>query len=210
VALSEFDRDLLTRCLAPSAGAWEEFVDRYIGLTYHTIRQTAKSRSSQISSHDEEDYAAEVFLQIIKNDFAVLRRFRGNSSLATYLSIIIRRIVVREFVNNRHPRIADSNSPNATGETENGEGEQSKVYAFKIPLDQTAPLQDQQPLPEDQAADREVVANILNQLVGKEREVVEMYHLEGRTYYEISRITGLPENSIGPTLSRARARLRQR
>ena len=207
MALSEFDRDLLTRCLAPSAGAWEEFVDRYIGLTYHTIRQTAKSRSSQISSHDEEDYAAEVFLQIIKNDFAVLRRFRGNSSLATYLSIIIRRIVVREFVNKRHPRIQNSN---ANGETENGEGEQSKVYAFKIPLDQTAPLQDQQPLPEDQAADREAVANILNQLVGKEREVVEMYHLEGRTYYEISRITGLPENSIGPTLSRARARLRQR
>ena len=207
MALSEFDRNLLTRCIARSAGAWEEFVDRYIGLTYHTIRQTAKSRSSQISSHDEEDYAAEVFLQIIKNDFAVLRRFRGNSSLATYLAIIIRRIVVREFVNKRHPRIQNSN---ANGETENGEGEQSKVYAFKIPLDQTAPLQDQQPLPEEQAADRDAVANILNQLVGKEREVVEMYHLEGRTYYEISRITGLPENSIGPTLSRARARLRQR
>ena len=207
MALSEFDRDLLTRCIARSAGAWEEFVDRYIGLTYHTIRQTAKSRTSQISSHDEEDYAAEVFLQIIKNDFAVLRRFRGNSSLATYLAIIIRRIVVREFVNKRHPRIQNSN---ANGETENGEGEQSKVYAFKIPLDQTAPLQDQQPLPEEQAADRDAVANILNQLVGKEREVVEMYHLEGRSYYEISRITGLPENSIGPTLSRARARLRQR
>ncbi|MBT4694144.1 MAG: sigma-70 family RNA polymerase sigma factor [Planctomycetaceae bacterium] len=207
MALSEFDRNLLTRCIARSAGAWEEFVDRYIGLTYHTIRQTAKSRTSQISSHDEEDYAAEVFLQIIKNDFAVLRRFRGNSSLATYLAIIIRRIVVREFVNKRHPRIQNSN---ANGETENGEGEQSKVYAFKIPLDQTAPLQDQQPLPEEQAADRDAVANILNQLVGKEREVVEMYHLEGRTYYEISRITGLPENSIGPTLSRARARLRQR
>lgn len=208
MALSEFDRDLLTRCLARSAGAWEEFVDRYIGLTYHTIRQTAKSRSSQISSHDEEDYAAEVFLQIIQNDYAVLRRFRGNSSLATYLSIIIRRIVVREFVKKRHPRIPNSDSSNANGEAENGEGEQSKVYAFKIPLDQTAPLQDQQPLPEEQAADREAVANILNQLVGKEREVVEMYHLEGRTYNEISRITGLPENSIGPTLSRARARLR--
>ena len=210
MALSEFDRDLLSRCLARSADAWEEFVDRYIGLTYHTIRQTAKSRSTQISSHDEEDYAAEVFLQIIKNDFSVLRRFRGKSSLATYLSIIIRRIVVREFVKKRHPRISDSNSSNTSGETDNGEGEPSKVYAFKIPLDQTAPLQDQQPLPADQAADREAVANILNQLVGKERDIVQMYHLEGRTYYEISRITGLPENSIGPTLSRARARLRQR
>jgi RNA polymerase sigma-70 factor (ECF subfamily) len=36
-----------------------------------------------------------------------------------------------------------------------------------------------------------------------------MYHLEGKTYDEISRKTGVPENSIGPTLSRARAKMRR-
>ncbi|MEC7564076.1 MAG: sigma-70 family RNA polymerase sigma factor [Planctomycetota bacterium] len=205
MALSEFDRDLLHRCLTGAASAWEEFVDRYVGLTYHTIRQTAKSRSSRISPQDEEDYAAEVFLQIIQNDFAVLRRFRGNSSLATYLSVIIRRIVVREFVKKRHPRITPTE-----GDADVGEDEQSKVYAFKLSLDQTTPIQDKQPLPEDQMADREAVAQMLNQLAGTERDVVQMFHLEGRTYREISRMTGLPENSIGPTLSRARTRLRQR
>jgi RNA polymerase sigma-70 factor (ECF subfamily) len=37
-----------------------------------------------------------------------------------------------------------------------------------------------------------------------------MYHLEGKTYQEISRSVGMPENSVGPMLSRARAKLRRR
>ena len=39
-------------------------------------------------------------------------------------------------------------------------------------------------------------------------KIVRQYHLEGRSYREISAGLGVPENSIGPTLSRARARLR--
>jgi RNA polymerase sigma-70 factor (ECF subfamily) len=35
-----------------------------------------------------------------------------------------------------------------------------------------------------------------------------MYHLDGKTYQEISGVTGMPTNSVGPMLSRARAKLR--
>ncbi len=34
------------------------------------------------------------------------------------------------------------------------------------------------------------------------------FHLEGRSYREISAILGIPENTIGPTLTRASERLR--
>jgi RNA polymerase sigma-70 factor (ECF subfamily) len=43
----------------------------------------------------------------------------------------------------------------------------------------------------------------------EEAEVVRLYHLEGKSYHEISAHVGIPENSIGPTLSRARARMRR-
>jgi RNA polymerase sigma-70 factor, ECF subfamily len=43
-----------------------------------------------------------------------------------------------------------------------------------------------------------------------EARIVRQYHIEGRTYREISAGLGVPENSIGPTLTRARARLRSR
>jgi RNA polymerase sigma-70 factor (ECF subfamily) len=36
-----------------------------------------------------------------------------------------------------------------------------------------------------------------------------MYHLEGKSYQEISRLVGIPENSVGPTLSRAREKMRR-
>ena len=42
-----------------------------------------------------------------------------------------------------------------------------------------------------------------------EAMVVKLFHLEGRSYREISSGLGIPENSIGPTLSRAREKLRQ-
>ena len=39
--------------------------------------------------------------------------------------------------------------------------------------------------------------------------MVRMYHIEGKSYYEISVAVGMSENSIGPLLSRARNRMRQ-
>ena len=47
------------------------------------------------------------------------------------------------------------------------------------------------------------------QLPGAEAQVVRLYHLEGKSYHEISSTVGMPENSIGPILSRARNKMRR-
>src|SRR6185295_15704777 len=98
VALSDIDRQLLQRCLARHPRAWEDFVDRFLGLVVHVVTHTAHARSIQVSPHDLEDLASEVFVAILADDFAVLRRFRGQSSLATYLTVIARRVVVKELL----------------------------------------------------------------------------------------------------------------
>jgi RNA polymerase sigma-70 factor (ECF subfamily) len=64
--------------------------------------------------------------------------------------------------------------------------------------------------PIQRIADREEVGRMLSDLGGQEADVVRMYHLEGKTYQEISRTVGMPENSVGPLLTRARAKLRRR
>jgi RNA polymerase sigma factor (sigma-70 family) len=89
---------LLQRCLHHEAGAWNDFVDRYLGLIYHVVRHTAHLRSVVLSPEDTEDMAAEVLLQLVGNDYAVFRQFQGHSSLATYLTVIARRICVHELV----------------------------------------------------------------------------------------------------------------
>jgi len=53
------------------------------------------------------------------------------------------------------------------------------------------------------------VRRMLVNLPAGEAEVVKQFHLEGRSYREISSQLGIPENTIGPTLTRARQKLRR-
>lgn len=181
VALSEVDRGLLERCLARKPRSWEDFVDRYMGLFVHVINHTAQARSVRITQQDRDDLCAEIFVAVIRDDFAVLRNFRGQSSLATYLTVIARRVVVREMIRQKTPtRLGD-----VAGE---------QIAAAGVA--------------EQRLTDREEVERLLNTLDGDEAVVVRLYHLEGKSYQEISSSVGMPENSIGPTLSRARQKMR--
>ncbi len=62
---------------------------------------------------------------------------------------------------------------------------------------------------EQRVSDREEVERLLEELDGAEAQVVRLYHLEGKSYQEISSAVGMPENSVGPTLSRARRKMRR-
>jgi len=186
VVLSEIDRKLLQRCLNRKPHAWEDFVDRFLGLAVHVIRHTAKSRSIRVNPQDEEDLAAEFFLAVVNDDFAVLRRFRGDSSLATYLTVVARRIVVRELLKRK----------TASGLKDSAERQAEAAVAA---LEQ----------PEERIDNREEVERLIQGLNRIEADIVRLYHLEGKSYQEISSTVGMPENSIGPTLSRARAKMRQ-
>lgn len=184
MALSEIDRNLLERCLTRKPRSWEDFVDRFLGLVVHVVNHTAQCRSIRLTSQDREDLAAEVFLTLVSSDFSVLRRFRGDSSLATYLTVVSRRVVVRELLK-RKTTSSLSEAANVPA-SDNGDSR-----------------------PEERISNHEEVAHLLSGLQGKEADVIRMYHLEGKSYQEISSECGVPENSIGPTLSRARAKMRQ-
>ena len=56
----------------------------------------------------------------------------------------------------------------------------------------------------------EEVAKLLRKLPSKERSVVKLYYLEGRSYEEISSVLDIPVNSIGPILTRARKKLEEK
>ena len=182
MALSEIDRSLLQRCLARKSRAWEDFVDRFMGLVVHVVNHSAQTRSLRITAEDREDLVAQVFLSVVKDDMSVLRHFRGESSLATYLTVVARRVVVTELLKHKGS-LAAHVTPDHTASSDNG--------------------------PEQRFDDREEVERLLDQLEGAEAEVVRMYHLEGKSYQEISSAVGMPENTVGPTLSRARRKMRR-
>jgi len=182
VTLSDIDRNLLERCLAQKPRAWADFVDRFMGLVVHVINHSARCRSIRLSPDDREDLAADVFLALVHDDLAVLRRFRGQSSLATYLTVVARRVVVHSMLERK-----------STSQLRDG--------------DVSAAQSGEQP--EARISNQEEVERLLGELESTEAAIVRMYHLEGKSYQEISSSVGMPEGSIGPTLSRARTKMRQ-
>ena len=62
-------------------------------------------------------------------------------------------------------------------------------------------LPDRQPSVEERLGNQEEVQRLLGGLQGTEAQVVRLYHLEGKSYQEISAVVGMPENSIGPILT---------
>lgn len=187
MALTEIDRRLLKRCLVNEPGAWKDFVDRFMGLFVHVVNHTAYARSVRLSLEDIDDLTADVFLALMKDDFVVLRNFRGKSSLATYLTVIARRVVVKEISRRRMSEAMGHVTARGSAFVQQG-----ATGDTQIRIDNS-----------------ETVQRMLENLSDQESQVVKMFHLEGRSYTEISDTVGMPVNSIGPTLTRVRERLKR-
>ena len=97
VGLIARDRDLIRRCLHHEAGAWNDFVERFLGLIYHVVQHTADLRSFPLKPEDKEDVAAQVLLRHRRERLRRPAQFRGSSSLAAYLTVIARRACVTEL-----------------------------------------------------------------------------------------------------------------
>ena len=183
MALSQYDRDLIQRCLTVPDSGWEDFVDRFAGLISSIVRRVSSTRQFSLSDADHDDLVAEVFVKLVGNDFAILRGFRGESSLATYLTVVARRIVAREI------------------------SRQAKNLTLEQDLD--AVVDQGTESPEDGFEDRlDQLRQLLTNLSDQERKVVELFHFQGKSYQQIHEELDIPMNSIGPTLSRARLKMR--
>ncbi len=183
--LREIDRELLDRCQRKEPGAWNDFVDRYMGLIYHVIHHVSHARSVVLSPADIEDLAAETFLAIVDDDYAVLRRFKGMSSLPTYLTVIARRVSIREMVKRQR------------------EAELGHTHAHRSNISEDPSSEVEAILSADE------VHRLLEKLSGRDAEAVRLYHLQYLNYREIAKQLGISENSVGPILNRARQQLRK-
>lgn len=180
------DRDLLKRCLNREPGSWNDFVDRFLSLIYHVIGYTAHLRSFRLNPEDVEDIAAEILFKIVANDFRLLREFRGDASLATYLTVVSRRICIQELIRRQKAKEALARGDH------------------RVPNEEL----EEEPAAQKGVESLDEVEKLLRRLSGREREIVRLYYLEGRTYEEISTATNVPVNTIGALLSRARKKLR--
>lgn len=183
--VSAADRRLIDACLAGDGPGWEAFIDRFAGLFAAVVAATARHGGRGLPPADREDLVAEMVLACLGNNAAVLRSFAGRSSLATYLTVIARRVALRQF------RRESTTTPRRS-DPRPGDALAARPAEASLRID-----------------DRDQIETLLDKLDRDEARLVRLHHLEARSYSEISRATGLPLGSIGPALSRARAKLRQ-
>lgn len=186
---SNDDLLLVRRLVAGDGSAWQSLVNGYQRLVLARILATARELNQGLGSADAEDLCAEVFSQLVRDDFAALKRFEGRSTLATWLCVVTRRIVLRRLVVARR----EPSQP-----------------AAQVPVLEMLPG----PASEEPLRviigeeDRKRLAVAIARLSERHRELARLFYMEGRSYREISELLGISMNSIGPTLGRIQEKLR--
>ena len=185
--LTNHDRKLLTDLLNGQSGAWKLFVDRYTPLVLQVIQHTAHAHSLKLNADDVEDLCADTMTELLVRDMAALRTFRGRCSLATFLGVIARRIVVRKLAEHRFSSaMGHLNAHRAAVDFASSENSSIR-----------------------QLEHRDQVESLLSKLPDEPKRIVKWLFFEELSYREIAQRLGKPLNSIGPIVSRLRLLLQR-
>ncbi len=182
------DRRLVDRLLSRDSAAWQAFLEDYGRLVRARVGDVARSFGFSSDSTEIDDATADVFSSLVANDLATLRAYAGRSSLVTYLAVIATRCATRNFARKRYEARNHSNFE-AVGTLSS---ERSDPAGRML-----------------QAETRQRVQALLAGLPEKQRDVVRLFHLEGQSYAAISHALDMPIGSVGVTLRRAEAKLRE-
>jgi RNA polymerase sigma-70 factor (ECF subfamily) len=174
------EKELIDRCVARDEAAWSELLRRYQPVLRSLARQALHSIRRSARDHDVEDVVSGVLEALVGNDFRVLRSFRWQCSFETWLRVMVRTVCVRG-VRRKEVDLEDLPSP---------EGEDLPVERL---LSQET---------------RGIVRRALDELPARERVVLSMFFIDGRTYQEISSQLGLAMGTVATIIARTRIKLR--
>ena len=176
-------------------GAWNDFVDRYLGLIYHVVHHTAHLAQQLPSApKTRKTWPPETFGRL--RSFPVITpsyapgSSKASAALATYLTVSARRICVHELARRTAAKdVQPSNNP-------------------ATPLNEVA---DSAPAPKEEPGKSGRSGKTSRQAARQGTLGVWSVCtiLQGRSYEEISTALNIPVNSIGPILARARKKLRE-
>lgn len=172
--------EMLDRLLAGDQAAWRTLLTEYTGLLLGMCRKTFAGYGFEAARQDHEDVVAEVWKNVLENNNRILHQCRERNNLPQTLFLLTRRRTI-DWIRAHRNRFLPL--------TENDLPQEPADVPF-LPTNLTA------------------LKEALNALNSKERTLLQLFFLQKKKYREIAVLTGMPQNSIGPTLGRALAKLR--
>jgi len=185
---------LVRRCVAGDAAAWEDIVLRYNRRIFNICYRFAGSQD------DAQDLTQDVFIRM----YRTLSSFDADkASFNTWITTVARNLLVDHFRKSKQDRITDSMDAAMGGDEDDGPtlGER---------------IEDQGPSPEAKVQRREtseMVHQALQKLSPELRESVILRDLQDMDYREIAQVLRVPEGTVKSRINRGRtelARLLQR
>ena len=178
---------LIRRCIAGDAGAWEELVQQYHRRIYNLCFRFAGSVG------DAQDLTQEVFIKM----YRTLKTYdveRG--AFITWITALTRNLLVDHFRRTKQERLTDS------------------LDAAPPERDDAMPLSEQirdgRPAPDARAESEqlgEAVHRALGRLSPDLREAVILRDLQEMDYKQIATVLKVPEGTVKSRINRGRAEL---
>jgi RNA polymerase sigma-70 factor, ECF subfamily len=178
---TQFDAQLVERCLSGDEGAWEDLVKihtrRVYSICYRFIGKDSEA----------QDLTQEVFLRL----FRTLGSFRaGQGSFNVWLSRMTRNLLIDNYRRTRQERITDSIEEQLPMLEERSVGAGSRADGLLAGREAS-----------------ELLQGALQRLSPELRETVILRDLEEMEYKEIADTLGVPEGTVKSRLNRGRAEL---
>jgi RNA polymerase sigma-70 factor (ECF subfamily) len=180
----EAETQLLARCRRGDADAWDELFDRHYAAAGRFVFQLG----SDFSREDVEEICQEVFLSVIKN----LNTFQGGSQFQTWLF----RIAANKARDYREKQHAAKRGGGHTPLSLNAEDSET---GLTLDPPSTAPSPDADLLNVERA---ELVREVLDQMGGPCREIIELRYFGDLSYDELSRDLELNPKTVSSRLSK--------
>ncbi len=195
--MSQEDLELTRRCARGDGAAWEEFLARYGPFLDFIVRRALAGvrRGNLPTPTQVEEVREEILAWLLENDGRILRTYRGESKLTSWLGVIAGR---------RARRIA-----------RRGAGLASKTVSLDALTEEATTHLSIEDAAADEDADVRAqalarLATALEELPERDRNLLRGAFFDERSYEDLAAEAGVKTDSIGQLLYRAKDKLKKK
>jgi RNA polymerase sigma-70 factor (ECF subfamily) len=191
LASREEEAELVRQCLAGRDSAWEQLLRDYSSGALAAVKAALRQRGHGSDAALEDELVADCFEELARRDSHVLRSFRGESGLATFISVVATRRAFRVLRDRmRHGKAVDR------------KGERDRTAPRGGEVDPAENV--------DNTERAGIILEAIAELSPTDKLLLTLYYLDNRSYKDIATATGLAATGVGTKIARARSRLRER
>ena len=175
--------DLIERCIEREEKAWSEFIDRFSGLVYYSVRERLKRNGFGFNDLDIQDIVQNVFIDIWEK--SKLTEIRERHKIKAWLSIVSQTRALN-FMRKKRERLL---SEEELFKVENIVSDKGEDYKAEL---------------------MEELIRAVENFSPREKIILKLNIIHGKTHKEIADFMNMPINTVSTIIARRKELLRKK